>query len=79
MSGAERLNVLLRHLLTRFNSEETAANCCITRLENSMYELDIISITDDGIVTARMIPMEEHMYVDKEGRTIIEYGTEKNT
>ena len=44
-----------------------------------MYELDIISITDDGIVTARMIPMEEHMYVDAEGRTIIEYSTEKNT
>lgn len=44
-----------------------------------MYELEIISITDDGIVTARMIPMEEHIYVDKEGRTIIEYRTEKNT
>lgn len=44
-----------------------------------MYELDIISITDDGIVTARMIPMEEHMYVDKDVRTIIEYRTGKNT
>ena len=43
-----------------------------------MYELDIISITD-GVVTARMIPMEEHMYVDKDGYTIIEYRTEKNT
>ena len=43
-----------------------------------MYELDIISITE-GIVTARMIPMEEHTYADKEGRTIIEYRTKKNT
>ncbi len=43
-----------------------------------MYELDIISITDD-VVTARMIPMKEHIYVDKDGRTIVEYRTEKNT
>ena len=39
-----------------------------------MYQLDIISINDDN-VTARMIPMEEHMYVDKNGYTIIEYRT----
>lgn len=43
-----------------------------------MYELDIISITDD-VVTARMIPMEEYMYVDNEGHTIIEYRPKKNT
>ena len=43
-----------------------------------MYELEIISITD-SVVTARMIPMEEHVYVDKDGRMIIEYRTKKNT
>ena len=44
-----------------------------------MYELDIISVTDDGIVTARMIPMKMHICVDNDGHTIIEYRTENNT
>ena len=44
-----------------------------------MYHLEIISTTDDGIVTARMISMEECRYVDKYGRTIIEYRPKENT
>ena len=37
-----------------------------------MYRLEVISIIGN-VVTAKMIPMEEYRYRDKDGRLIIEY------